>query len=784
MEIIELSVHDIVDFVLRSGDIDSRVFNVTTMNEGSRLHRIFQDEQDSTYKSEVFLKYDFLTKDYCFRVSGRCDGLIVKNNEVTIDEIKTTNEDIKKFYKENKKRHLGQAEFYALIYCELNNIDKINIRLSYISQITEKILYFNYKYTKSKLNKVVYSYLNKYEKFLNVQKNFNKIKFKSLKKLEFPFKKTRIGQKEMIDLTLEAIKNKENYFYNAPTGIGKTMSLVYGSLNGLNKKYCNKIFYLTAKNSGFLSAINSLNILYENNLRLKSIVITSKEKICINKNKNKACNPDECIFAKEYYKKIFEITIDSLRKYDFFDKETILKIANEYQVCPFELSLDLSNRCDFIICDYNYLYDPIAYLRRYFDEEKNDQKNFILVDESHNLIDRSRNMYSASINKKDIINAKNELKKIKSSTLKNNLIRIIKIFEEYESLFEDNGIISLNDLNDKLIRNIDNFKNNYRLFKQNNVLEKTIELDNLSLSFLSFLTIYDFFNNDNYKLDIEKTSDNLIISLNCLDASRYIKRISDEQASTIFFSATMNPINYYKKLILGNENYKDFIFKSPFDNKNLLVLVNKEISLKYKDRNLTISNVIYEINEFIKNKIGNYLIFLPSFEYLLKVKEIVEKSELFLEYDKEFQSKNMTNLEKEEFLNKFRTNPSKTNLGFCVLGGSFSEGVDLVNDRLIGAVIVGVGLPTISYSNKELEEYFNSIELNGFEYTYTYPGINKVLQAIGRIIRTEKDKGIALLIDKRYGQKNYRFLFDEIYKNHYFIEYEDEISEKVKNFYK
>lgn len=779
---IELSVHDLVDFILRTGNIDSRVFNVETMNEGSRLHKIYQDKQKN-YQSEVYFKHEFINHDFLYVLNGRADGLFSdEEGNPVIDEIKTANTNLKKFHKENKKRHLGQAEVYALIYCIKNDVDNIKIKLTYISQIDNSILEYYYKYTKKQLEKKISSYLDKYSSFLIIQQDFNKLKKKSLKKLDFPFKKTRKGQKEMVDLTYLALKNKENYFFNASTGIGKTMSLLYGSLKGINDELNDKTFYLTAKNSGFNSIIDALNILYDKKLRLKSIVITAKDKICINKDNKKACNPDECPFAKEYYSKLFDIINYSLLNYDFFTKETILKIAKDYQVCPFELSLDLSLKCDFIICDYNYVYDPSAYLKRYFDDS-NSKNNLILVDEAHNLVDRSRAMYSASISKIDILKAIKELNKVKRNKLKNTLIKIIEKLDEYSNDLEDNEVKTLSLLPDELLRLIERFKNSYLEFKKNNLADKTIEIDNLSLSFFRFLTVYDLYNDIDFRINVKKTND-IVLAINCLDASQFISFISKNQRSSIFFSATMKPINYYKKLILNDEDISDFNFESPFNKDNLKVLVNDKISLKYKDRNLTISNVVFEINEFIKNKIGNYIVFLPSFEYLTKVKEIVENSNVYSFYEMIFQRKDMNSEEKEQFLDDFKVEPSKTHLAFCVLGGSFSEGVDLISTRLIGTIIVGVGIPSICYENKQLAAYFDEKEINGFEYVYTYPGINKILQAVGRIIRSENDKGMTLLIDKRYSQRNYKFLFSEIFKNYLFIKDEDDIAKEVEKFYK
>lgn len=784
---VELSVHDLVDFILRTGNIDSRIFNITTMQEGSKIHRSYQSLQGEKYIPEYFLKYSFEYGNYLYSISGRCDGIIIGDNgEIIIDEIKSTNIKLEDFFKQNKKWHLSQAEVYALIYCLTEDICKINVRLTYISQQDGRILINNYKYTKNKLLKRVYSYLDKYSAFLDSQKEFDDLKNISLKNMSFPFENFRKGQKEMIDLTYECIKNKDIYFFEASTGIGKTMSLLFGSLEAIRDKKCNKVFYLSAKNSGFEPIINAIKIIYQKGIKIKSIQITSREKICINKNPNKRCNPDDCPFAKDYYTKLYEIIIYSLKKYDIFDKNTILKISNTFKVCPFELSLDLSLRCDFIVCDYNYLYDPTSYLRRFFDDQNSDNGSFILVDEAHNLIDRSRSMYSSSISTYKIDSSMKELNKLKNKKLYHNLLEIKEKIEKYrKNIEENNDVITIEALDPDLLLLISKFKNNYLSFKKKDYLTKTLESDDLSLEFNSFLTIYDFYNSRNYKINIYRRNDSDIeIAINCLDASNYINEISKKQTSTIFFSATLSPISYYKKLLLGDENYKNFKWDSPFEDKNLMVLVKNDVSIKYKDRDLTMGNVLYGIYEFIKNKVGNYIIFSPSFEYLNKLKDLADKSSLFKDYDKYFQTKNMKQVEKDKFLDNFIENPSKTTLAFCVNGGSFSEGIDLISTRLIGVVIIGIGLPSINYENNQLSEYFKSEGLNGFEFTFVNPGINKIMQSVGRVIRGENDRGMALLIDKRYSNKNYQFLFKDIWKNSVFLKNSEDISSEVEKFYK
>ena len=782
MEEIDLSVHNLVDFVLRSGDIDDRYFNNSTMQEGSKLHRLYQAKQGENYLSEVFLKRSFEYKNYLFNISGRCDGIIIEE-PVIIDEIKSSNLKLTDFFRKNKNWHLGQAEIYGLIYLLNNNLETINLRLTYLSQVSSNILIKNYKYTKKRLFKRFYSYLDKYISFLEETNNFLEIKRNSFNNLIFPFDFYRQGQKNMIDLTYECIKNNDKYFFEASTGIGKTMSLFYGSLLGLRDSYLEKIFYLTAKNSGFQSILDALKILKKkSNLKIKSIQLTSKEKICLNKNENKACNPDDCIYAKDYYTKLFNVLIYALNKYDTFDQLSILEIAKKFEVCPFELSLDLSERCDLIICDFNYVYDPMVYLKRFFDAQERKVKSFLLVDEAHNLIDRSRNMYSASLNAETIKKSYFELLKLKNKKLTNLLLKVLDCLSNLSSVYKIEWTVELDSIDYNLITFLEKFKNSYRIFKKKNYLKKTNKSDVFLLEVLSFLKIFEYYDPKIYRINLDVSKENITLTLRCLDASNFLKNITNSLNGAVFFSGTFSPIDYYQKLILGDDSYKYFFFPSPFEKSNLKVLVNSKVSTKYKDRDLTLNEVIDEILLFIDQKIGNYLIYCPSFSYLDKLKLKIEAD---FKDDKKFvfQNREMTAEQKDDFLKNFIENPTHTTAGFCVLGGSFAEGIDLKNDRLIGTIIIGVGLPMINFENEQLRKYFDEICQKGYEYTYINPGINKVMQAVGRVIRSDEDRGVSLLIDSRYKNTTYRFLFEHFWTNNKFIYDKIMIPLEIKKFY-
>src|SRR5574344_324719 len=722
---ISLSVHQLVDFLLRKGDIDDRIFNNETMEEGSELHRSFQKKQDSNYLSEVDLKTTIIYEDYEINLHGRADGVIL-GDKVIIDEIKSTNSSLEEFNEKNEGWHLGQAECYAYMYCREHNVDNVEVSLTYISQINHTIFrkYFDYNY--AVLESKILDYIRRYFDFFNLVEEKILEKDKSIKKLVFPFS-LRKGQSEIIKFSQETIEKKDYRFLEASTGLGKTISIVFGALKGSLKAKTDKIFFLAAKNSGFKSASDCLKILRNSGLELTSVELLAKEKMCINKNHN--CNPDDCPFARDYYDKINRILVNTLINEKELTSDKIISIGRNNFVCPFELSLDLSLYCDFIIMDYNYLFNRISYLRRFFDVPEATYNNFLIVDEAHNLVDRSRDMYSASINYFEFKTAKKSYKNVRSKAISTILNKLSEDFDLFNSFESDNDNILLETLDKDFVDHLNKYQETIRKYKKDHPKYKNLENKEFGLNVFKFLTMYEFFA-DCYRIFVKKDGDNFSINLFCVDASRFLLELMPKVNGAIFFSGTLTPINYYEKAIFGRDDFTNLLVSSPFNKDNLLVLYDKSISIRYKDREKSLYGVIDRINTFISSKIGNYIVYVPSFAYLKMLKDVYINENVNVYY----QNGEMTNKDKNLFLDNFKPNPKKTTLGICVLGGSFSEGIDLVDDRLIGIIVVGVGLPSISFENNLIQDYYDKNGLSGFTYAYTNPGINKVMQAVGRLI--------------------------------------------------
>lgn len=779
----ELSVHQLVDFVLRSGSLDDRHFNNKTMVEGTLIHQYYQAKQNDNYESEVYLEGIFKINDYAFKLKGRCDGVIKKDKEVIIDEIKSYNGIFEDFFKENEKWHLGQAECYAYMYLKKYNLSNIRIYLTYISQIDRKEKIIEYSYDEKTLKDKIESYFLVYLDFNKIISSLNDERDEFIEKMTFPFFSFRKGQEELVEFSKNTLLNNEINFVEAPTGTGKTLATLYGAIKEFNKAKLDKIFYLTPKNSGFDLALQAINLINKDDGKIKAITILSKEKMCLSSERR--CNPDSCIFARNYFDKVKDLLKEVLLTKKVITEKDLKQIAFDNDICPFEFSLDLSLYVDVIICDYNYVFHPIAYLKRYFDNFDSTFNIFLLVDEAHNLIKRGRDMHSQSLSYSSFKKVYEELSDIKNIDLKRDLEELNDSFElfnklEYNEEGEFKDYIVFDCLDDNFIKNISDLSNAYNDYIANHPLFKTEVSDEFFLEAYKFLFIYKLISNK-HKIYIYKNENDYVINLFCLDPSEYLIDTFNKVTGALLFSATLTPNEYYKKMILKDNDTKFLKLKSPFDSKKLKLMINKNISLLYKDRKNTLIDVFNLVRAFINEKVGNYLLFVPSFDYLSLIKD---KLKTLKDIKIVSQKKNMNVQEKTEFLNNFKTNPNKTHLGIAVLGGSFNEGIDLVNDRLIGVIIVGVGFPSTDFNNHLLKNYYDEIGYNGFDYTYVNFGITHVFQALGRLIRTENDYGSCLLIDKRYGEKKYQNLLKSSEKEYVYVNNEQDIKNNLEEFYK
>lgn len=786
--IIRISVRGLVEFILRSGDIDNRIAmaDKDAMLLGGKIHRKIQRKMGSNYHAEVPLKYEVLCKGFILRLEGRADGIIELEQGIVIDEIKGVFKNLNQL-KEPIEVHLAQAKCYAYIYATQKKLDEIGVQMTYCNMETEDVKRFQNAYRYEELDVWFWDLVGKYEKWARYQVQWKKKRDASIKGVEFPFT-YREGQKNLVTSVYRTILREKKLFIQAPTGVGKTIATLFPAVKAVGEGLGDKIFYLTAKTITRTVAWQAFDILKEQALRMKVIVLTAKEKICFCEEAN--CNPDYCPYAKGHYDRVNDAVYELLTTSDEMNREILEEQAKKWKVCPYEMSLDVCTWVDAVICDYNYVFDPNAHLRRFFGEGMKGEYIF-LIDEAHNLVERGREMYSASICKEDFLRikrlVKNEDEKLSSRLEECNkqLLALKRECEDYQVLN------SVSHIYLKLMKLMTEFERFLEECKKEEMRKEVLEF---YFSVRMFLNIYDRLD-ENYIIYSELTGGgHFRVCLYCVNPANNLQVFLDKGNSTVFFSATLLPIHYYKKLLsAGKEDYAIYA-ESPFAKEHRLLLMGNDVSTKYAKR----GEAMYQyyaryLWQMVTAKAGNYMAFFPSYRFMEEVYEefihIQEAKELQpfpipgpqVEYV--MQSQYMSEEAREIFLENFEEERKNSFIGFCVMGGIFSEGIDLAQDKLIGAAIVGTGIPQVCRERELLKNYFDKHGIRGFDYAYLYPGINKVLQSAGRVIRTATDKGVILLLDERFFDRRYKEVFPREWENIETCNVRN-VAEKIKKFWR
>ena len=758
---VRISVRNLVEFIDNSGSIDSRrggTSDAKAMLEGARLHRKIQQRQGDGYRAEVSLKETIdVVRDNSYRIviEGRADGVLQRDEtDYAIDEIKCVYADIEKM-SEPVPVHLSQAKCYAYILAKDLELEKIDVMMTYCQMESEAIRVFEFSYSFAELKDWFEKLLEKFYKWTDFCLAEYEKRQESIKNLQFPYD-FRKGQKGLIASVYNAIVDKENLFIQAPTGTGKTIATLFPAIKSLGNDFAQKIFYLTAKTITRTVAVETFRLLKSNGLYFRNIVITAKDKVC--PLEERKCNPDDCPYANEHYSRVNDAVYDMVSNELDIDAQVVMKYAMKHNVCPFEMSLDATYWCDGIICDYNYVFDPNVYLRRFFGEGVGGEYIF-LADEAHNLVERGRNMYSATIEKEELLALKNVIKDVDKrlagyiSSVNKHLLEMkkecdnLKVFDSQAAF-----LMAL----ERVFYRIQTFFEEHKRFPQ---ME---EVSNVYLKIRHYLNMAEVMD-EKYIIYTDYGEDNHFrIHEFCADPSNNLSLVMEKAVATVLFSATLLPVNYYKEMLSGDVDDKAIYAHSVFDENKRHLLVANDVTSRYTRRNVTEFDKMADyIVALTKAKAGNYLVFFPSFSYMGNVIESlkINYGGYMGECELVYQKPSMSESERETFLNAFENGNEGTKIGFCVIGGVFSEGIDLKEDSLIGTAIVGTGLPQICEEREVLRQFFNESGKDGYAYAYTYPGMNKVLQAAGRVIRTEQDLGVILLLDDRFLTREYLRLF-------------------------
>lgn len=792
-----ISVRNLVEFLCRSGDIESGgsgPSDVKWMQEGARLHRKIQKSMGSSYHAEVPLKMELPMHEqtdeqaYAIRIEGRADGIIADLDEdengnseplctAAVDEIKTMHTDVTKML-EPVYVHKAQALCYAYIYTVQKNLPQIGVWITYCNPETEEIQRFKETYTKEQITQWFEALMASFSRWTDYIFEARNLRRHSIENLAFPYE-YRSGQRNLVVSVYRAIEQARNLYIQAPTGVGKTLSAVYPAVQAVGQGYLDKVFYLTSKTITRTVAEDTFALLRTKGLSFRTLTITAKDKVCCLHERK--CSPEECPYAKGHYDRVNDAVYALVTQNQVIDRVCIEQYAERYSVCPFEMSLDATYWCDGIICDYNYVFDPDVALKRYFGEGSRGDYAF-LVDEAHNLVDRAREMYSAVLVKEDFLAVKRLVKntdKRLAGCLERCNRELLEMKRDCDTYRVLDGMGRFPVVLERCYAGMQTF------LEKNKVHADMDTILDLYFKIRHFLNMYDAMDERYVHYTEHDAQGNFCLRLFCVDPSGNIAQRLNQGRSTVFFSATLLPVNYYKEMLSGDKADYAVYAESSFCPQNRRVLIGRDVSSRYLRRNQTefhkISRYIYETAAVHP---GKYMVFFPSYSYMEAVyAQFVQrytcKSLDGCEEDMQdmiaapdfyvvSQNNRMREQDKEQFLRLFDAYPCGGSLvGFCVTGGIFSEGIDLKADSLIGVLVVGTGLPMLCRERDILKNYFDECGKDGYAYAYVYPGMNKVLQAAGRVIRTDQDRGVIELLDDRFLTREYQQLYPREWKEVY-----------------
>ena len=734
-----VSVRALAEFAFEKGDLIPAARAAAQMRDGVRGHQALQELLPSSWRAETPVSRDIPIDGRVLRVHGRADAVYTDRELVRVMEIKTTVRDPGGILKYDYPAHWAQGEIYAALLCMNTGAQRAEVRLTY-ARLDGKKREYSEDYNAWELEERLMAYARPYLAWIATVDDWKELSKPTLDELTFPFEAYRDGQREMAGAVYRAMKRHANALIEAPTGIGKTAASLFGALKALGEGHVTSIFYLTARTTGRRAAEDALALMRERGLAIRGLTITAKEKVCLLEKQD--CMG--CPYAAGYYDRRREALREAMHV-EQLDAEAVRSLALRHELCPFELSLDISETADVVICDYNYVFDPRVRLKRYFDSKS---RVGLLVDEAHNLADRARDMLSAELSGKRLAELRSLARRFEGDDspmvkLMGELLRVLDGREaEQECASELPGEIAL---------------------AAKRFAEIADELEPVEPDIVDF--VYDVqwfsriagrFTPDAYRALMAPEDRYLSVRLWCFDPSAYIKKTLSRVGGAALFSATLAPMEYYASL-LGADGEADaqLQLQSPFPRENLRVL-RMPVAVGTKDRERTLGAVAQIIHAMAQARPGNYLACFPSYAYMTQA---FRHYRLLWPYDEAIcQESAMPEKARQAFIGRFLPAPEKSLVAFIVLGGVFAEGVDLPEDRLSGAAIVTVGIPQLSFEREALREQLDDADDGGYDAAYTYPGLRRVLQAAGRVIRTERDRGVVLLIDMRYRQEKYRAL--------------------------
>lgn len=745
-----INMRALAEFSLLAGDLYADGMNLSRIREGIINHRALQCRYEGGMKAEAPLEMKVSTGTCELIISGRADGLLIGRDLITIEEIKSSQGRVRP---DGYPVHWAQAEGYALMACLEYGLEQAEVSLVYVHALSGRSneTRITRRLALAELKRDFDRVLKPYADWLDDRTRFEDARDESIKKLVFPFPDYREGQKKMAVRVYRAMLERHNLLMEAPTGIGKTVGTLFPAIKALGRGCIGKVLYLTAKRTASRAAWDCMRLLARSGLRARVCMLTAKAQSCLTPGAR--CVPDACPYCAGYFDKR-RAALSEARAAYAYDAEFIETLARKYGICPFELSLDISEMADVIICDYNYVFDPNVCLRRYF-ASKSDFG--LLIDEAHNLEARARDMLSAGIRFQDYVTLYRHVN-AQLGPQSAECLRLVELMRAWRAFGAGRTGESFEAVKpEALIRACESFTD-----ATSPVLSAGAECSGewaeLWFALMDFAKVGSMYSPDSYSTICSIHDGGADVTQLCVDASGHIRSCIAKARASIMFSATLSPVKYYFKALGLDESRGDDMLElpSPFLSENFLVR-RLAIPTRYAQRAPSLAPIAKVIHSLAASHTGSYIACFPSYAYL---------HDACAEFRREFpdvevieQRQNMDDRARAKFLSRFLEKPERSMVGFIAMGGAFSESIDLPGERLSGAVIVGVALPQMSPVREALRAHFEAGQGEGFNYAYVYPGICRVLQAAGRVIRTEDDAGVALLVDDRFFREPYASLF-------------------------
>lgn len=772
MGILTIGVREMVMFLYQSGDLESASGRRRMQLLGQRMHQIHQQNYGNTDESEVAIATQFSTDNRTVRLSGRIDGVLHRGKTVVVEEIKSTQTSLELIDETTFPAHLMQAKTYAAMIAKQRSLEEVEVWLTYIHVETHAIKTVKKRHTNRALLDHIELMLRRYFDWFDVYNTHLENKMKTLKGLAFPYDTMREGQAHLVGAVRRTMIEGETLYAVAPTGVGKTAATLHAALTTLAHPD-DKVFYLTAKNAGKTIAVETMERFKQRGLTIKAITLNSKENMCLMDEVD--CDPALCPYAKGFYDRVRGALHDLFVHDDVYDATLLKQYGEFHRICPHEFALNVAELSDVVIADYNYVFDPRVRLIRFFEEGSVRPK--LLVDEAHNLVERSRQMYSATLSMNDV-EAFQAIVSTLGSREKACVNDVLDAMRSAVMTRCNRSFYVAERVDGDLLGSLENaceILGSWLDSHKQHALRKAVR--ETYFEWLAFLRVHEHVD-EAFRFAIEHTDHETTLSIVCLDASGPVSQTFRESAGNVLFSATLKPVDYFRRLLTKGIG-ETFTVPSPFDPDRLGMWVDVSTSVKYRDRPCSVPRIVDSIYALLEGRRGNYIVFFPSYAFMRTVLAAFDGEP----YDVLVETPGAILTEKQRLTRAFLAPSPRSKVLFSVLGGSYAEGVDFPGEALVGVFVIGVGLPQVNPKQALLREYFNAQGLDGFHYAYTFPGMNKVVQAVGRVIRSSDDLGVALLMDTRYDTDVYRDLFPDHWRFDYLFE-NDYPYERLQAFWK